>query len=105
MIHPFCDPVLHDKPHFMNQPIQHSFTSAPAVLVVSAQQPFAASCIKLPPVQIPKFDRVPHAFYDWINIFKASVHDNRSVSQTQLITYLQNSISGKAKDLIRGYSC
>ena len=61
--------------------------------------------MKLPPVQIPKFDGDPHAFHDWINIFKASVHDNRSVSHTQRITYLQNIVSGKAKDLNRGYSC
>ena len=46
------------------------------------------------------------AFHDWINIFKASVHDNRSISQTHRITYPQNSVSGKAKDLIQGgYSC
>ena len=63
------------------------------------------ACIKLPSIQIPKFDGDPLAFYDWINIFKASVHDNTSISQTHRITYLQNSVSGKAKDLIRGYSC
>ena len=63
------------------------------------------ACIKLPPIQIPKFDGDPLAFHDWINIFKASVHDNTSISQTHRITYLQNSVSGKAKDLIRGFSC
>ena len=67
--------------------------------------PFAASCIKLPPVQIPKLDGDPLAFHAWIYIFEASVHDNRSISRTQGITYLQNLVSGKAKDLIRGYSC
>ena len=63
------------------------------------------TCIKLPPIQIPKFDVDPLAFHGWINIFKAFVHDNTSISQTHRITYLQNSVSGKAKDLIRGYSC
>ena len=63
------------------------------------------ACIKLPPIQILKFDGDPLAFHDWINNFKASVHDNTSITQTQRITYLQNSVSGKAKDLIRGYSC
>ena len=63
------------------------------------------ACIKLPPIQIPKFDGDPLAFHDWINIFKASVHDNTFISQSHRITYLQNSVSGKAKDLIRGYSC
>ena len=98
-----CPPML--QPHCINQPIQQSVTSAPTVPVVSTQHPFAASCIKLPPVQIPKFDGDTLAFHDWINIFEASVHENRSISQTHRITYLQNSVSGKAKDLIRGYSC
>ena len=105
MLHSRCNPVLQDHPHFINQPIQQSVTSAPTVPVVSAQHPLAVSCIKLPPVQIPKFDGDPLAFHDWINIYKASVHDNRSISQTHRITYLQNSVSGKTKDLIRGYSC
>ena len=98
-----CPPML--QPHCINQPIQQSVTFALTVPVVSTQHPFAASCIKLSPVQIPKFDGDPLAFHDWINIFKASVHENRSISQTHRITYLQNSVSGKAKDLIRGYSC
>ena len=105
MLHPRCDPVLQDQPQCINQPIQQSVTSAPTVPVVSTQHPFTASCIKLPPVQIPKFDGDLLAFHDWTNIFKASVHENRSISQTHRITYLQNSVSGKAKDLIRGYSC
>ena len=105
MVRPRCPPVLQDQPHFINQPIQRSVTSAGTVPVVSTQHPFPASYIKLPPVQISKFDGDPLAFHDWINIFKASVHENRSISQTHRITYLQNSVSGKAKDLIRGYSC
>ena len=63
------------------------------------------ACIKLPPIQITKFDGDPLAFQDWINIFKASVHENTSKPQTRRITYLQNSVNGKAKDVFRGYSC
>ena len=63
------------------------------------------ACMKLSSIQIPKFDGDPLAFHDWNNIFKASVHENTSISQAHWITYLQNSVSGKAKDLIRGYSC
>ena len=95
MVHPRCNPVIQDQLHFINQPIQQSVTSAPTVPVGSTQHPFAASCKKLPPVQIPNFDGDPLAFHDWINIFKASVHENRSISQTHRITYLQNSVSGK----------
>ena len=40
-----------------------------------------------------------------MKIFKATVHTNHSITQTHRITYLQNSVTGRAKDLIRGYSC
>ena len=33
------------------------------------------------------------------------VHNNTSITDTHRITYLQNSVSGKAKDLIHAYSC
>ena len=33
------------------------------------------------------------------------VHNNISITDTHRITYLQNSVSGKAKDLIHAYSC
>ena len=98
--------MIHSGPTSFYQPADTAiFYLPPAVPVVSDQNPFAASCIKLPHVQIPKFDGDSLAFHDWINIFKASVHDNTSISQTHRITYLQNSVSGKAKDLIRSYSC
>ena len=71
----------------------------------SPPQYVSNACIKLPPIQIPQFDGDPLAFHDWINIFKAYVHENTSISQTHRITYLQNSVSGKTKDFIRGYSC
>ena len=63
------------------------------------------TCIKLPPIRTPKFDGDPLAFHDCINIFKASVNENTSISQTHRFIYLLNSVCGKAKDLIRGYSC
>ena len=33
------------------------------------------------------------------------IHNNTSITDTHRITYLQNSVSGKAKDLIHAYSC
>ena len=93
MIHPRCDPVIQDQPHFINQPIQQSVASASAEPVVSAQHPFSAACIKLAPVQIPKSDGDLLAFHDWINFLNASVHDNRSISQTHRSTYPQNLVS------------
>ena len=50
------------------------------------------------------FDGDPFQYHDWINTFKATVHSNLSVTDTHRITYLQNSVSGPAKDIIKGYS-
>ena len=61
--------------------------------------------VKLPPIQIPSFDSNPLAFHDWLNMFNATVDSNTTISDTHRITYLQNAVTGKAKELIKGYSC
>ena len=61
--------------------------------------------VKLPPIQIPSFDGNPLAFHDWLNMFNATVDSNTTISDTHRITYLQNDVTGKAKELIKGYSC
>ena len=55
---------------------------------------------KLPPLQLPMLDGDPLQYHDWINIFKA-VNSKLSITDTHRITYLQNSVSGAAKDLIK----
>ena len=61
--------------------------------------------VKLPTVQIPSFDGNPLAFHDWLNMFIATVDSNTTISDTHRITCLQNAVTGKAKELIKGYSC
>ena len=41
-------------------------------------------------------------FQEWISTM---VRNNTSIPDTHRITYLQNSLSGKAKDLVHAYSC
>ena len=38
-------------------------------------------------------------------MFNATVDSNTTISDTHRITYLQNAVTGKAKELIKGYSC
>ena len=62
--------------------------------------------IKLPPLKLQYFNGNPMQYHEWINIFFSMVHNNISITDTHRITYLQNSVSGKAKDyLIHAYSC
>ena len=44
-------------------------------------------------------------YHEWINNFFSKVNNNISITDTHRITYLQNSVSGRAKDLIHAYSC
>ena len=61
--------------------------------------------IKLPPLKLQNFNGNPIHFHEWINNFNTMTHNNTSITDTHRITYLQNSVSGKAKDLIHAYSC
>ena len=61
--------------------------------------------VKLPPIELPNYDGDPMAYHDWINMFQATVDRNHTISDTHRMTYLQDSVSGKAKALIKGYSC
>ena len=61
--------------------------------------------IKLPPLKLQNFNVNPIHFHEWINNFNTMIHNNTSITDTHRITYLQNSVSGKAKDLIHAYSC
>ena len=61
--------------------------------------------IKLPPLKLQNFNGDPIHFQEWINNFNTMIHNNPSITDTYRITYLQNSVSRKAKDLIHAYSC
>ena len=61
--------------------------------------------INLPPLELQNFNGNPMHYHEWINNFCAMVHNSISITDTHRITYLQNSVSGKAKDLIHAYSC
>ena len=86
-----------------SRPIASTYhpTLQPSTYIPTHTQPEA---IKLPPLQLPMFDGDPLQYHDWINTFKATVDSNRSITDTHRITYLQNSVAGPAKDLIKGYS-
>ena len=61
--------------------------------------------IKLPPLKLQNFNGDPLHFNEWINNFYSMIHHNPSITDAHRITYPQNSVSGKAKDLIHAYSC
>ena len=60
--------------------------------------------IKLTPLKLQKYNGDPLHFHEWINNFYSMIHHNTSTTDTHRVTYLQNSVSGKAKNLIHRYS-
>ena len=61
--------------------------------------------IKLPPLSLTHFNGNPLRYHEWINNFFSMVHNNSGITDTHRITYLQNSVSGKAKQINQSYSC
>ena len=61
--------------------------------------------IKLPPLSLPHFNGNPLRYHESINNFFSRVHNNTGITDTHRITYLQNSVSGKANQIIESYSC
>ena len=61
--------------------------------------------IKLTPLTIQHFNDNPLRYHEWINNFFSMVHNNTDKTDTHRISYLQNSVSGKAKQIIELYSC
>ena len=56
-------------------------------------------------LKLQTFDGNPIHFHEWSNNFNTLIHNNAFITDTHRITYLQNSVNGKTKDLIHAYSC
>ena len=76
---------------------QHTQTTQNIFLPLQAQQQPVTSSINLPKTH-------PLRWHDWFNFFKATIHDNVTLTDAQRMTYLQNALTDRAKDSIIGYS-
>ena len=56
--------------------------------------------IRLQSLKLQNFDGNPIHFHEWINNFNTIIHNNNCITDTHCIAYLQNSVSGKAKDFM-----
>ena len=60
--------------------------------------------MSLPKISIDNFTGDPLKWHQWFSFFKATIHNNSGLSDAQKTTYLQNSVTHKARDSISGYS-
>ena len=83
---------------------QHTQTTENPFLPRQAQQQPVTSSINLPKTQLKSFSGDPLRWHDWFSFFKATIHDNVTLTDAQRMTYLQNALTDSAKDSIIGYS-
>ena len=58
----------------------------------------------LPRISLDHFSGDPLMWHQLYSFFKSTIHDNPALSTVQKMTYLQSSVTLKAKDFICGYS-
>ena len=62
------------------------------------------NAFSLPKISLDHFSGDPLMWHQWYSFFKSTIHNNPALSTVQKMTYLQNSVTHKAKDFISGYS-
>ena len=69
------------------------------------QKPTSKHSINLPPLTSQNFNGNSLKYHEWIDNFFCLIHNNTTITDTHRITYLQNEVTGKTKDVIQAYSC
>ena len=62
------------------------------------------NAFSLPKISLDHFSGDPLMWHQWYSFFKSTIHDNPALSTVPKMTYLQNSVTHKAKNFICGYS-
>jgi hypothetical protein len=69
---------------------------------VSKQRLVQSQIVKLPKVELVKFDGQLSKYHEFRDSFKTSVHKNKSISAVDKMNYLKAQLSGEAKSVIAG---
>jgi hypothetical protein len=61
-----------------------------------------SNMVKLPKLELVKFDGQLLKYHEFWDSFKTSVHENKSISAVDKMNYLKTQLSGEAKSVIAG---
>ena len=64
---------------------------------------FSSSGVKLPRLDIPKFNGNYNQWKNFYNLFVSTIHEDRKLRPVQKLQYLLSSVTDAAKDLIKNY--
>ena len=59
----------------------------------------------LPRITLDQFDGSPLEWPRWSGLFKAIVHNNSALTDTERLTHLQSCLTGEAREAVRGLLC
>lgn len=63
------------------------------------------SASALPRITLERFDGSPLEWPRWSGLFKALVHNNSALTDTERLTHLQSCLTGDAREAVRGLLC
>ena len=63
-----------------------------------------SSAIRLPKLEMSTFDGNVMLFQEFWDMFTAAIHTNKNLSDTEKLTYLKESVVGKAREVLQGLS-
>ena len=63
-----------------------------------------SSAIRLPKLEMSTFDGNVMLFREFWDMFTAAIHTNKNLSDTEKLTYLKESVVGKAREVLQGLS-
>ena len=98
----FSGPDGHNNNGYNNN-LYNGFPSCPPDWM-QHQALMIQNTLSLPKISIDNFTGDPLKWHQWFSFCKATIHNNCGLSDVQKITYLQNSVTHKARDFISGYS-
>ena len=92
--HLYFMPLQFSEQQFQQRPRSSEWTNHQVMM----------NAFSLPKISLDHFSGDPLMWHQWYSFFKSTIHDNPALSTVRKMTYLQNSVTHKAKDFICGYS-
>lgn len=76
----------------------------PVLPPAAPQAPAATAMLKLPKIDLPKYNGDPTAWKPWWDYFNSAIHTNNTLTRSQKFTYLNSCLIGKAKKSVSGFA-
>lgn len=90
--------------HYENESGQRVFCESLNSSTVLNTDNNGSASVKLPKIEIPRFDGKPQNWNDFKDLFKNLVNDEINISNVKKLYYLKSALTGEAAELSRDFS-